>query len=276
MFEKRQLHQFQETVWDYYATNSRDNLPWRKNVDDKNFGYHVLVSEMMLQQTQVGRVVEKFNLWMERFPDIKSVAAENLEDVLSQWVGLGYNRRAKYLLESCKIICETYNGELPPQIDELAKLPGIGSATASAIAVYAYNEPLVFIETNIRTVYIHHFFMDDEFVSDNMLLPLIEATVDKHNPREWYWALMDYGTFLKRKVGNVSRKSTNYKKQSKFEGSRRQLRARVVRELVGTAKDYKDLVNMCSNDQRLDEILNELLAEKIIIKTGVSYSIFNK
>jgi A/G-specific adenine glycosylase len=118
--------------------------------------------------------------------------------------------------------------------------------------------------------------MDDEFVSDNMLLPLIAATVDKHNPREWYWALMDYGTFLKRKVGNVSRKSTNYKKQSKFEGSKRQLRAGIVRELVGSAKDYNELVNLCSNDQRLDEILNELIAEKIIIKTGVSYSIFNK
>ena len=274
MLDNNKIHDFKETVWGHYNSQGR-LLPWRQAVEDENFGYHVLVSELMLQQTQVNRVIEKYDNWLARFPTINAVAAADLEDVLTLWVGLGYNRRAKYLLESCKIISKKYSGVIPKQVDELVQLPGIGRNTASAIAVYAYNVPLSFIETNIRTVFIYHFFSDKDHVSDTELMPIISATVDIHNPREWYWALMDYGTFLKNKVGNFSKKSAHYKKQSKFEGSRRQLRAKIVRELIGKTMSRNELIELCSNDTRINEVLNELISEKIINKTGVKYNIFN-
>jgi len=274
MPEGSEISQFQEIVWEYYRAHQRKNLPWRQNINDINFGYRVLVSEMMLQQTQVNRVVDKFNQWMEVFPTISNLANASFDEVLSAWSGLGYNRRAKYLQESAIIILSEPGGQIPREISKLVALPGVGQATAAAIVVYAFNLPLVFIETNIRTVFIHHFFPDIAQVSDAQLVPLIEQSMDKENPREWYWALMDYGSFLKQSVGNVSQNSKHYKKQSRFEGSARQLRGSVLKLLLIKERTLRDLQESTFYDERLETILATLEGEKLIKKTGVKYIIY--
>jgi len=268
------INQFQEIVWGYYRAHKRNHLPWRQNIDDANFAYYVLVSEIMLQQTQVNRVIDKFNQWMELFPTIFVLAAADLEIVLGAWSGLGYNRRPKYLLESAKIIVSKFKGQVPADISQLEALPGIGKATAAAIVVYAYNIPKVFIETNIRTVFIHHFFPLNMKVADTELFPLIERCLDRENPREWNWALMDYGSYLKQSFGNVSKNSKHYKKQSAFEGSSRQLRGNILKLLLIKKRTFDELQEINLFDERLSGVLATLEKEKLIKKTGVKYTIY--
>lgn len=220
---------FQITVLKFYRRNKR-GLPWRKPQKNGAFDpYHVLVSEVMLQQTQVNRVINKYGGFFSTFPSLEVLALADLRDVLSAWSGLGYNRRAKYLHQLAKITMNDNHGKLPENVENLKSLPGIGQNTAAAIVVYTWNKPEVFIETNIRTVFIHHFFQNKDNVSDTEILHKVSETLDKENPRDWYWALMDYGTYLKKKHGNNISKSRHYTKQSKFEGSRRQLRANVLK-----------------------------------------------
>lgn len=184
--------EFQEVVWNYWREHGRQGLPWREEPS----AYNVVVSELMLQQTQVERVVPKFLEFTEQFPDFSALASAPLSDVLIAWQGLGYNRRAKYLHELAKAVVRLDG--LPETLEELVKLPGIGKNTAGAILAYAFDQPVVYIETNIRTVYLHHFFADRFDVDDKELLPFIARTLDHSEPRAWYSALMDYGTFLKK------------------------------------------------------------------------------
>jgi len=274
MLEGSEINQFQEIVWEHYHAHQRKNLPWRQNIDDINFDYRVLVSEMMLQQTQVNRVIDKFNQWMELFPTISSLANAGFDEVLSTWSGLGYNRRARYLQETAIILLNEFDGHVPREVSRLVELPGIGQATAAAIITYAFNLPLVFIETNIRTVFIHHFFPDTTQVSDAQLVSLIDQSMDKENPREWYWAIMDYGSFLKQSVGNISKNSKHYKKQSKFEGSARQLRGSILKLLLIKERTLRDLQENTFFDERLEAILATLERERLIKKTGVNYIIY--
>jgi len=218
---------FKQQIWDYYQTKGRV-FPWRETEDP----YKIMVSEIMLQQTQAPRVVPKYQAFLERFPDLHSLAEAPLADVLTAWQGLGYNRRAIALQKAAKMVVEEYDGELPVDQQKLLALPGIGAYTSSAILAFAFNIPTPFIETNIRRVYIHHFFEDREEVSDTELLPVIEQTMDKEHPREWYWALMDYGSTLPKQIVNPNRRSKHYTKQSKFQGSNRQLRGAIVRALT--------------------------------------------
>ncbi len=208
---KAQISTFRREVLKYYRAHGRD-FPWRRTDDP----YNVLVSEVMLQQTQVGRVLAKWGPFVATFPDFASLAAAPLVDVLTSWRGLGYNRRALYLKEIACAVMERYAGRLPDSQDELVRLPGIGPNTAGAIIAFAFNRPAVFIETNIRSVFIHHFFPEQDSVRDAQILPLIKATLDRDNPRIWYWALMDYGVMLKETTGNPSRRSAHHARQSPF------------------------------------------------------------
>lgn len=201
-------------------------MPWRRDLRP----YAIFVSEVMLQQTQVSRVTGKFLEFIERFPDFPTLAEAPFGDVLAVWSGMGYNRRARYLQDAAKIVAARTDG-LPRSPEELRKLPGIGVHTAGSIAAFAYNTPVVFIETNIRRVFIHHFFPEDREVHDRDLLPLVEMHLDRENPREWYWALMDYGSDLGKKA-NANRRSRHYLRQSAFEHSDRQLRGRILRALT--------------------------------------------
>jgi A/G-specific adenine glycosylase len=219
--------EFSGIVWDYYRHQARE-MPWR----DRPTPYNVVVSEFMLQQTQVDRVRPKFEAWLEKWPDFASLAAASPEEVLRLWKGLGYNRRALRLQELARRVQHEYDGGLPKTVEGLQTFAGVGPGTAGAIAAYAFNQPVVFIETNIRRVFLHHFFADSDSVADKELLPAIAAALDREHPREWYWALMDYGTFLKSQVVNPNRRSKHYAKQAKFEGSHRQLRGIILDKVL--------------------------------------------
>ncbi len=229
MMKKKELKKFQKTIWDYYKANRRD-FAWRRTKNP----YRILVSEIMLQQTQTSRVVGKYKEFLKKFPNFKALAEASTADVLKTWQGLGYNRRALMLKKLAQEVVQNYNAKLPANADELIALPGIGKGTAGAIMAFAFNAPVVFIETNIRRVYIHFFFSDRIGVSDAELLPLIENTLPQANSREWYHALMDYGAMLgqTRRKQNPNRRSAHYTKQSKFEGSDRQIRGALLRVLL--------------------------------------------
>lgn len=261
------VHEFQQVVWQYWREHGRQGLPWRAQPSP----YDVVVSELMLQQTQVERVVPKFLEFIKRFPDFPTLASAPLSEVLTAWQGLGYNRRAKYLHELAKQV--TLLGELPDTLQELVKLPGIGKNTAGAILAYAFDQPVVYIETNIRTVYLHHFFADRIDVDDKELLPLIERTLEQSQPRIWYSALMDYGTFLKKQgLGRIDA-SKHYRKQTIFEGSLRQMRGRIIRALTKGSLNVNDLQYAVEADERFEIALSQLIDESLVVKQHNRYMI---
>jgi len=261
---------FQETILGHFRESGR-SFPWRETRDP----YAILVSEMMLQQTQTERVVPKYLAWLESFPDAKTLADAPLSDVLGLWVGLGYNRRARFLHEACKRVVRDFGGIFPQDPERLRELPGIGPYTASAVSTFAFDKPNVFIETNIRSVFLFFFFPDAESVPDSELLPLISRTIDVRDPRSWYYALMDYGAELKKKVKNPNRKSAHYSKQSKFDGSLRQARGAIVRSLGSPGR--KTLVEIAAETEidyeRIKKAAEGLLAEGLIERNGDTYRI---
>lgn len=262
--------EFQKTILDYYAAHGR-SFPWRTTQDP----YAILVSEFMLQQTQTERVVEKYNRWLEVFPTVESLAQASFVQVLEQWVGLGYNRRARFLHQCAQAIVQEHNGQVPKDAAVLQTLPGIGPYTAAAVSTFAYNKPHAFIETNIRAVYIFFFFKDKETVSDKDLFPQIKASLYTENPRLWYYALMDYGAALKKVIVNPNRKSKHYTKQSQFEGSVRQARGAVIRSLTGqNGQAYTELYANTRTEQPLfDKALEGLIHEGFVAENSGIYSI---
>lgn len=231
------------------------DLPWRRTRDP----YEIWLSEVMLQQTQVARVAVRWEEWLERFPSVFALAEASTAEVLSAWQGMGYNRRALALKAAAEEVVRTYDGVFPAGTKELVSLPGIGPATAQGIRSFAFDLPGVYLETNVRTVVLHHLFPEIPGVPDRELIPLVEASCpissadasvggpsmedvgksgfavpqDKDDtPRNWYYAMLDYGAHLKKLIPNPSRRSKAYVRQSRFEGSRRQKRAEVVRQLL--------------------------------------------
>lgn len=257
---------FQELIKQKGAELYRD-MPWRKDTRP----YYVLVSELMLQQTQVDRVIPKFNAFIGQFPDEKTLATASLGDVLRLWNGLGYNRRAKFLHEAAKKIMTVHGGTFPDMYENILALPGVGQSTAGAIMAYAFNKPVVFIETNIRTVYFHHFFHDDVKISDKELVQLVQKTLDMAHPREFYWALMDYGTWLKKNRVHVISKSKHYKKQAALKGSVREIRGQIIRLLAAGIMDTKTIDETFKNDPRLQPALDGLVREGLIEKTNDNF-----
>ena len=262
--------QFQNLMYAYYHANPRPML-WRETTDP----YRILVSEIMLQQTQVERVKIKYAEFLTAFPTIHELAAAPLANVLQVWQGLGYNRRAIFLKRCSEEIVSFYGGHFPRSVAELQSLPGIGPYTAGAVAAFAFGiaEPL--IETNIRTVFIHFFFHGREKVSDGEIMPLVAATLDQGNPREWYYALMDYGGMLKQTHPNPSRRSLHHTQQSRFEGSNRQLRSSILREvLVQTGITLQKLQLMLPVlPEAVERNLAALQREGFLVKRGRGYRI---
>jgi A/G-specific adenine glycosylase len=228
---ERQVAEFQKRITAWYLTNAR-TLPWRMTSDP----YAILVSEIMLQQTQVDRVIGKYTAFLALFPDFAVLARAPLQEVLGTWQGLGYNRRAISLKRCSEAVMENHGGVLPCTVEALQSLPGIGPYTARAIATFAFGLPTVFIETNIRAVFIHHFFGDREGIRDSEILPLVAATLDTTTPRDWYNALMDYGVMLKKSHNNPARRSAHHVRQSPFRGSNRELRSRILKTLIATPR----------------------------------------
>lgn len=219
-----QVRAFRRTILGWYRQHGRHALPWRQTIDP----YAIVVSELMLQQTQVDRVLGKYQTFIRRFPTAATLARASTASVIRAWQGLGYNRRALFLQRAARAVVAAGN-RWPETVADLEKLPGIGSYTARAVAAFAYNQPVVTIETNIRRVFIHHFFPKSQQVSDRRLLPLIEQTLDRRNARRWYAALMDYGALALRDLPNPNRRSRHYTRQSPFAGSLRQVRGAIIR-----------------------------------------------
>ncbi len=271
---------FKKIIWGYYRESGRHDLPWRKTRDP----YKILVSEVMLQQTQVSRVLVKYKSFLEKFPTAQALAQASLRDVLLEWQGLGYNRRGMYLKQCAEKIVADFDGKFPRDMKALISLPGIGPATAGDILAFAWNIPIVVIETNIRAVFIHFYFTDQVKVSDKEILPLIKKTLPKNpirtngfqkkptsngtGPREWYWALFDYGAYLKStKIKNPNHKSKHHTKQSKFVGSNRQKRAEILRLILEKPQTEKKIVKLTKYEQSLVvEILNGLEIEGMVSK----------
>ena len=261
----REIRKFRRKVWEYWKKNGRHDLPWRKTKDP----YRILVSEMMLQQTQVPRVTEKYKEFLKKFPTVRALAKAPLSDVLKVWSGLGYNRRAKYLHDAAKQIVEVGNIK-----EALAgPLPGVGPYTRAAVRVFAYNEPDILIETNIRAVYIHHFYpfrtrrVLNGSVSDKELSTLLSKVGAGEDQREWHWALMDYGAYLKRSGVRNNSRSAHYTKQSKFEGSLRQVRGTILRELHSGSKTVLTLYSLIRANKRIaGKALEGLARDGLIVK----------
>lgn len=295
------------------------DLPWRRTRDP----YATWLSEVMLQQTQVVRVLDRLPRWLECFPDVSALASASTSDVLAEWQGMGYNRRALALHAAAQEICHTYDGVFPKDTAALVALPGVGPATAQGIRAFAFDLPGVYLETNVRTVFLHHFFPDTADVPDKELIPLVAATCPisaacsasasdgaahdleyakgrvhvryaepqdaSDTPRAWYYALLDYGAYLKKSIPNPSRRSRSYAKQSRFEGSHRQKRANVVRILLDaasgavelTAADVRHELNGIESKAGrsevdagvVDSILDDLASEGFCVRDGDTWRI---
>ena len=215
------------------------DLPWRRTDD----AWGILVSEVMLQQTQVPRVEGRWEEWMETFPTPRSLADAPLEPVLVLWQGLGYNRRALNLKRCADMLVVEHAGEVPRDEASLRALPGVGPATAAGVRAFAWGLPGVYLETNVRAVFLHELFPERDAVPDRELAGLVEATCPPEGPavREWYWSLLDYGAHLKRVGPNPSRRSSAHTRQSAFEGSRRQKRAWLLRRILEAPCDTDGL-----------------------------------
>ena len=261
---------FQALIYAFFHVQGR-KLPWRETTDP----YRILVSEIMLQQTQVERVIEKYEAFISTFPDFHTLARAPLQEILRVWQGLGYNRRAISLKRTAETVVAIHAGTLPSEPAELLKLPGIGPYTAAAIATFAFNKPLVFIETNIRTVFIHFFFADQSEVTDADIRPLVEQTLDAAEPQSWYYALMDYGALLKQQYHNPNRRSAHYQKQTPFKGSNRELRGAILRALTSESRlSERQLVQIVGADpERMKHALSQLQDEGFVKRSGSYFHI---
>ena len=264
------IRAFRAKVRAHYRSHAR-SMPWRETRDP----YRILVSEVMLQQTQVDRVRVKYAEFLAAFPDLNALACASFARVLAAWQGLGYNRRAVNLQRSARILDAEHGGRIPDDTAALVALPGIGAATAASIRAFAFDAPVVFIETNIRRVFIHEFFPGGEAVADAELLPLVAAALDKRSPREWYYGLMDYGAALARQVPNPNRRSRSYSRQSRFEGSDRQVRGALLRALVGgAAQTGAGLAQAVAGDrERVARLLGDLEREGFVQRAGRRFRI---
>ncbi len=253
---------FRKYIYGYYKTHKR-KFPFRENTTP----YNVLISEVMLQQTQTGRVSEKFLKFTRKFPDFLTLSQAPLEIIFKEWKGLGYNRRAVALKKIAEIIVTEYDGKLPKSIETLKSFPQIGHNTASSIIAFAFNIPTIFIETNIRRVYIYFFFPEKNNVNDKEILPIVKQTVDKNNPREWYYALMDYGVMLKKSHPELNKRSSHYRKQAPFAGSSRQIRGKLLDILMREGPvDISKIEQKIKvvNTKKLKNILDQLKKEGFI------------
>lgn len=249
-------------------------MPWRRTRDP----YRIMVSEIMLQQTQVSRVLIKYPEFIKAFPTIESLAAAPRKNLLQSWSGLGHWRRVLFLQQAAKTIHQTYRGVFPRDPKTLEQLPGIGHYTARAMACFAFNNPEAFIDTNIRRVYLHFFFKKKRSVSDKEILSVANKAVWRQNPREWHYALFDYGATVLKDKG-VNKRSRHYVKQSRFEGSFRSFRTAVMRFLLEqpnqkapTGKIRRMLLKS-GNPYPVEKVLRALEKDGLIKRQRTSYSL---
>ncbi len=265
----KQIKVFRKAVWTHWKKHGRHELPWRKTHD----AYKILVSEVMLQQTQVPRVIEKYKEFLSTFPTVHVLSHAGLRDVLRLWSGLGYNRRGKFLRDAAKVIADQYDGNIK-DATAAGKLPGIGPYTRAAVRVFAFDEPHTLLETNVRAAIIHHFyssFLQKARITDAEVVAIAEKAAEGQDPREWHWALMDYGVHIKKLHKNPARRSASYAKQSTFKGSLREVRGMLLRSLSESTKIETDLYLEVAEHEhikkaRVQEALQSLVRDGLIKK----------
>ena len=269
------LEEFSATVWERGRELYRD-LPWRDTHDP----YAILLSEVMLQQTQVSRVMGRWEQWLETFPTIADLASAPLPPVLELWQGMGYNRRALNLKRCAEEVVAMHDGVVPSDKKALLALPGIGPSTSAGVRIFAFRQPDMYLETNVRAVFIHELFPGRESVADKELVSLVEATCPQDaRVRAWYYALLDYGAYLKKTMPNPTRRSKHYTRQSKFEGRHRQKRAYLLRRVIDDALSTEDLARDLAQSERASgrqepsveevrAILDELEREGFVMRRG--------
>ena len=274
---------FKRTIWSHYAKHKRP-MPWRDNTSL----YYVVVSEVMLQQTQVSRVLNKFETFVKRFPDFRSLAQARTRDVLKEWKGLGYNRRALYLKEVAENYVQTFGHNRSRQTSkslhfsqlkwlEATRLPGLGPNTVGAIKAYTFNTPSVFVETNIRSAIIHFFYKNSKAkIHDEDIVPILSHLLKDprigRNPREWYWALMDYGSYLKKEFPNPSRKSAHHTRQKPFKGSNREARSHILELIMRKPTQFIEIARHVG-EKNLEKNLADLTREGFLNEKGGRYRI---
>ncbi len=257
---------FRSLVHGFYAESGRD-FPWRKTSDP----YRILVSEIMLQQTQTSRVEERYPEFLRAFPTVCDLANARQADVLALWQGMGYYRRARNLHKAAEMVCNEFGGAIPREYESIRLLPGVGDYTAAAVTAFAFNKPAAMIETNIRAVYLYAWHPNRRDVTDKELLSLIERTMDRKRPREWFYGLMDFGVALKRARPRIHERSKHHVKQSRFEGSDRQLAARILKAIVAAESP----ISMRAIQQALDSdptrvgcAVERLIHDKLVARTN--------
>lgn len=265
---QKDITKFQKTVLDFYAEHKRD-LPWRPHKKRTVIPYEIMVSEYMLQQTQVDRVVPKFLLFIKKFPTMQKLADSKDKELISAWSGLGYNRRAFYLRSTCQLLIKDYKGVISKDPKILKTFPGIGEYMSSILPVFIYNQRNILIETNIRSVYLHYFFKGKDSVTDKEILTLIEETLPYGNLRDWYYALMDYGTYLKKEKKMKNTQSTHYTKQKPFKGSLRFVRGTLLKKLLIKKIEKSSVYDIFPDytSAQIEKVCLDLLQEGLIKET---------
>ncbi|MFW9767877.1 MAG: Fe-S cluster assembly protein HesB [Candidatus Thorarchaeota archaeon] len=255
------IRAFQNKVMNWWNENGRD-LPWRCDSSP----YNVLVSEVMLQQTQVSRVVPKYLEFLRRYPTIESLAEADAKELLKVWSGLGYNRRAMWLRDAAKQIVE--RGGFPRTVEELRELKGVGPYTSRSILIFAFNEDLATVDTNIRRVLIASGFATED-MSDRELQRVADDFLPKGRSRDWHNALMDYGSLV---LDSGSTNIAPLTRQPKFKGSTRQLRGAIIRILTDSEPiSQNELVSYLNSEDiqcgDVGPVLDQLLAERLVERT---------
>lgn len=254
---------FQKFVLSYFANHGR-KFPWRSTKDP----YKILVSEVMLQQTQTERVIVKYGEFLKVFPTWRALSRAAPAEVVKVWSGLGYYRRAFNLHRAAACVCDQYGGKPPRTAEELRNLPGVGAYTAAAVAAFAFGEAVPMIETNIRSVFLYTFFPESGNVPDKAILKKIGETIYSKDPRVWFYALMDLGVELKKHTKGINHRSKHHKRQSKFEGSQRQVRAAVLKLIASrdgiTAQALEK--ELAFPHERIERALSDLKTEGLIGK----------
>ncbi|MFA6776050.1 MAG: DNA repair protein [Sphaerochaetaceae bacterium] len=266
----RETDVFVSFVLDFYQTYGR-RFPWRETEDP----YRVLLSEVMLQQTQTGRVLDKYAEFLSLWPDFRSLAEVPFPQLLSHWLGLGYNRRAMALQQAAKAT-GAWGWTVPNDMDLVMRLPGVGPATAAAICCFCYHGREVYLETNIRRVLLHVFFPRRDMVRDKELSTLLRSFLPVcGDTKNWYYALMDYGVLLKHLLPNPNRRSASYHPQTTFKGSDRQVRGALLRVLSETGpKDLHQLEALLPfEEERISSALGRLRDEGFVEERQTRYLI---
>lgn len=257
-----EIKKFQEKIFNWWKENKRD-LPWRKTTNP----YYIMVSEVMLQQTQVTRTIQKYLEFIKKFPTLQSLASALPAEVLAIWSGLGYNRRALWLQQAAQQIIE--KGSFPETPKELEKLKGIGPYTARSILIFAMNKDYPTVDTNIRRILIAEGFAE-ESTQEKELFQIAEKLAPKGKSRDWHNALMDYGSQVLTVAKTGIKPVTT---QKKFSESKRYYRGKIVKILIKKQKQTKEqLLKECKLEEKeLDEILELLVKDGLIVEINEQY-----